>query len=254
MAVACLLLVSIAVGCGDRGPTRGILAEEGQPLTPETPDPRVHVEPVGTLPPFVTEPIKGTRVVSFLGPDETRLFGRLFGDDGNRSHGVLLLHSSSSDMRVWFSYAEKLMADGYMVFAFDFRGYAQSSGERKPSQYPKDVEGGLDVLQLFGADRVAIVGSEVGGTAAVAMPERWSALVRGIVTIGSDATFEELDVREVAADVREKTLVLGEGNSELAELIPDAAEEVVSIGDIPERDARITSKISDFIGEVVGEP
>ena len=239
----------MTVACGGRPPTRGILAQDNpvRPATPAPGDPRPKAP--SSLPPNLTKPMEGTRLVGFFAPDETRLVGRLFGDDGNRALGVLLLHSSSADMRTWFPFAQQLMADGYMVFAFDFRGYGQSEGPKKPVDYPIDVEGGVQVLQLFGASKVAIVGSEVGGTAAVAAPKRWSSLLQGIVTVGSAPTFESLDVTETARSLRERALVLGEGD--LGELIPDARQEAVTISSTPEQDDEVTSRIVDFIGEVL---
>jgi pimeloyl-ACP methyl ester carboxylesterase len=197
----------------------------------------------------------GQRALWFETDDEKALVGRLFGDDGRRPLGVLLLHSTQTDMRSWFPLAQRLMDRGYVVLTFDFRGFGQSDGPPDEARMPIDVAAGLEVLALSGIDRVGIVGSGAGGTAALAAT--FPDTVTGFAAIGSSARSEELDVREEAAEVETRALILdppgGDGGS-LADLLPDARLQRIEATDRAESDERVMTLLSGFIEDSVGEP
>lgn len=69
------------------------------------------------------------REVSFVTEDKATLKGTYY--SANKSGpGILLLHMcvDGTDRRVWSRLAEKLVAEGFHVLTFDYRGYGQSAG------------------------------------------------------------------------------------------------------------------------------
>lgn len=222
------LCVAVALGVASCASEAGPL--QPQPVRPATDsDPEEPLDEAAgaTVPPeFVgATPIPDSRSVAFVAADETQIVGRLFRRDATRRDGIVLAHGSASDMRVWFPFAQTLARDGYAVLAFDFRGYGQSKGSRRPESYPDDVEGAVDVLYATGSDRVAVIGTEVGGTAGVVGAARWPGVVTAVAAIGSAARSGSLDARGAARELDARALVVGvkeDGSEELARLIEGA--------------------------------
>jgi 3-oxoadipate enol-lactonase len=90
---------------------------------------------------------------------------------------VLLMHAGISDRRMWDPQWRPL-AERFHVIRFDARGFGASADPRRPYTLHGDA---LDVLDALGVDRAAVVGSSMGGGAALdmalAVPHRVSALV-----------------------------------------------------------------------------
>lgn len=87
--------------------------------------------------------IDGERV-TFRAFDNLNLCGMfLHGDHGGRPRGmVIFAHEYSSDLYSCARYCRPLLAAGYDVFSFDFRGHGESSAEPgyQPRQWPSDRE------------------------------------------------------------------------------------------------------------------
>ncbi|QZY30070.1 alpha/beta fold hydrolase [Nocardioides coralli] len=98
-------------------------------------------------------------------------------DDLGAGPPVLLLHSGVTDRRMWADVAPAL-ADDYRVVAPDLRGFGDSP---LPGEHFTDVADLVVLLDNLAIDRVAVVGSSLGGRVALelatAHPERVSALV-----------------------------------------------------------------------------
>jgi len=131
----------------------------------------------------------------------------LFGRGGDRPKGmVIFAHEFSSDMYSCARYCGPLLAAGYDVFSFDFRGHGESSGEPgyQPRQWPSDREvsdmlgaiacveewlesGGRPVeIGLFGISR---------GAGAAILAAQNNPAVKAIISDGafsSDTTLEHL--------------------------------------------------------------
>jgi pimeloyl-ACP methyl ester carboxylesterase len=191
--------------------------------------------------------------VGFTASDEKRLSGRLFGDTGDRTRGVVLLHSSRTDRQSWTPFAEQLMDDGLAVLTLDFRGYGQSDGPKSPDNYPKDVAAAIDTLRVFGVTDIVVAGVEVGGTAAVGLPERSVSAVNGVVLIDSTSRFEKLDVKAEAQKLETQALVISDQGeeSDLGELIPDAASETIAFDRDPQASDQIRARIKRFVDDVL---
>lgn len=158
-------------------------------------------------------------------------------------------------MSAWFPLAERLQDRGYMVLTFDFRGFGQSEPPRDASAMPTDVATGVEILTLYGADRIAVVGSGAGGTAAVGTDLPGTVL--GVAALAAAPTFDDLDAREQAGKLEAKTLVLDPpegGGAAIAEIVPDAQLERIDAGPTPESDERVTSLLERFIEQTIGKP
>lgn len=153
------------------------------------------------------ERIEGQRV-TFRAFDNLNLCGMfLTGRHGGQPKGmVLFAHEYSSDMYSCARYCRPLLAAGYDVFTFDFRGHGESSGE--PGYHPRQWASEREVNDMLGAIayvedwlqrqgrpmELGIFGISRGAGAAIVAAENHPA-IRAIVTDGafsSDATLEHL--------------------------------------------------------------
>jgi len=91
---------------------------------------------------------------------------------------VLLLHAGVTDRRGWNSVVE-VLSGAHRCITFDARGYGETTYVPEDGWSP--VADAIAVLDSVGADRVAVVGSSMGGQTAVDLvlghPDRVAALV-----------------------------------------------------------------------------
>ena len=122
--------------------------------------------------------------------------GRLFGEG---STGVVLSHMQPADQRSWFSFANRLADQGYLVLTYDFRGYCPggqggcSQGELQISAIWQDVLGAMDFVRSEGATTVALVGASMGGTASLVAAGQEGSDVAVVVTLSAPVSIEDLD-------------------------------------------------------------
>lgn len=153
------------------------------------------------------ERLDGERV-TFRAFDNLNLCGMfLHGQHGGHPKGIVIFaHEFLSDMYGCARYCRPLLAAGYDVFSFDFRGHGESSGEPgyQPRQWPSDRElndmlGALayveDWLERQGRPvEVGLFGISRGAGAAILAAQNNPA-VKAIVVDGafsSDTTLEHL--------------------------------------------------------------
>jgi pimeloyl-ACP methyl ester carboxylesterase len=153
------------------------------------------------------ERMDGNRVF-FRAFDHLNLCGMfLFGDHGGRPKGmVIFAHEFASDMYSCARYCRPLLAGGYDVFSFDFRGHGESSSEPGylPRQWPSDREvndmlGAIafveDWLESQGRPvEIGLFGISRGAGAAILASQNNPA-IKSIITDGafsSDTTLEYL--------------------------------------------------------------
>jgi uncharacterized protein len=165
-----------------------------------------------TPPPLAMGPRDFERIdgehVTFRAFDNLNLCGMfLFGTHGGRPKGmVIFAHEFSSDLYSCARYCRPLLAAGYDVFSFDFRGHGESSGEPgyQARQWPSerevnDILGAIAYVEdwLERRDRpveIGLFGISRGGGAAILAAQNNPA-VKAIITDGafsSDATLEYL--------------------------------------------------------------
>ena len=143
------------------------------------------------------------RAVRFTTSDKVDLTGRLF---GSGRVGVVLAHMYPADAESWYGPAKELAAAGYLALAFNFRGYADSEGEKSPSKAALDVRAAVAELQDRGAKDVALVGASMGGTASIVASE--DRIPLAVVAISAPARFMTLDAIAVSQNVQRPVLLM----------------------------------------------
>lgn len=115
---------------------------------------------------------------------------------GSGHLGVVLAHDPASSREAMLPVAEFLVAKGFNVVLFTWRGFPGSDGLRDPATMPRDVVGAGKFLRSRGATSVAYLGAGAGGTlaikAAVSAPNDVQALVLASVPL----KFETIDVTD----------------------------------------------------------
>jgi pimeloyl-ACP methyl ester carboxylesterase len=117
---------------------------------------------------------------------------------------VGFLHGSGGNHASWWQQVPHFVKAGYRVFTMDLPGFGCSSSDLEEfdtQRHPGDVEAVLDAI---GAERAALVGQAIGGTAglklAIAHPER----LVGVILAHSYGGLESDELRELAAADREE--------------------------------------------------
>ena len=129
-----------------------------------------------------------TAEIRFMAADGTRLAGiRL----GRGKTAVVLAHQSRGDACQWASYARRLAGRGYLVIAFDFRGYgdSQTRGARAAGRLSADVAAAAKAARARGATKVFAVGASMGGTAVLAAGVHARPQLTGVISLSGPAYF-----------------------------------------------------------------
>ena len=165
--------------------------------------------------------LSDSRPVSFDSADGVTLDGRLFGDG---TTAVVLSHMRPADQRSWFTFANRLADQGYLVLTYDFRGYCPggqggcSQGEQDIAAIWQDVLGAEDFVRSRGATNVALVGASMGGTASLVAAGQAGNQVEVVVTLSAPESIEGLvaDAGVLQADQANKLFIAGALDAEAA--------------------------------------
>src|SRR5438876_2538088 len=113
------------------------------------------------------KPAAEVQHVSFVTEDGGLLYADVYGK-GDR--GVVLAHGGRFTKGSWEPQAQKLVAAGFRVLAFDFRGFGESHGPGDSDMFTApmhlDVLAAVRHLRKNGAKTVAVIGGSFGGSAA----------------------------------------------------------------------------------------
>lgn len=190
LGLVAALLGALLVGCSDREPSAA-----GASPTPERTDTSIPV--VETLPNPTEQAIKALTAdserVRFKGGKGDVLEGRLFGDG---DVGIVLAHGYSPEggQYDWFPVAAVLAAEGYSALTFNFTGFCPrahglgavgcSGGKENATETWRDIEPAVGFLHDNGVATVFVVGSSMGGLAALNSAARSDLEVAGVVAMG----------------------------------------------------------------------
>lgn len=141
-------------------------------------------------------PPLGPNEVEFASTDGVTLRGRHYGQGDVI---VVLAHMLPADQESWAPFAEKLAAEGYAAFTFNFRGYPPSQGDWDAGLIDLDLGGALDYLDTQGVERPVLVGASIGGTAAVMAAANRD--VAGLITLSAPMSIDGLDASEAITRV-----------------------------------------------------
>jgi 3-oxoadipate enol-lactonase len=99
--------------------------------------------------------------------------------------GLVLLHSTVCDRRMWDPQWDALRDAGFRVVRCDFRCFGETPVATTPYNEADDV---VDVLDALGLDSFAIVGSSHGGRVAQEIAARWPKRVTKLVLVCSSSS------------------------------------------------------------------
>lgn len=134
---------------------------------------------------------EGSRAIRFQTPAGASLVGVLLGSGGT---GLVLGHQVGSDLCEWMPHARSFARQGYRVLALDFEGYGDSQpGSGPDARADSDVVAAAQELRRRGVDKIALVGSSMGGTAVLAAATRISPPVAAVVSLSGPAAFQGVD-------------------------------------------------------------
>ena len=154
--------------------------------------------------------------IRFKAADGTKLAGYRL---GRGTTAVLLAHQVRGDACQWASYARRLAARGYLVIAFDFRGYgdSQTRSGRAAGRLAADVAAAARAARARGARKVFAVGASMGGTAVLAAGVNTRPQLSGVVSLSGPATFSWIDALNLVPRLTVPVLYLaGQFDSEFA--------------------------------------
>ncbi len=182
--------------------------------------------------------------VAFVTEDGVALSGRLF---GGGTAGVVLAHMYPADQTSWYTAAERLAKAGYLVLAFDFRGYGESEGSKDIQHLNRDVRAAVETIAVAGATETVLLGASMGGTACLVAAQEISASqaspaqpspvgisVTGVVTLSAPVEFKGLSAADSTARLGCPLLFIAaendvgaEGAAALNQLAPDGDIQIV---------------------------
>jgi pimeloyl-ACP methyl ester carboxylesterase len=118
---------------------------------------------------------------------------------GQGRTGVVLGHQAGSDLCEWLPQARRLAKQGHQVLAFDFGPYANIG---------KDMVAAAAELRRRGADRLVLVGSSMGGTAAIEAAAEITPPVAGVVSLSGPEEYQGADAATAAPKLRVPVLFI----------------------------------------------
>jgi pimeloyl-ACP methyl ester carboxylesterase len=154
--------------------------------------------------------------IRFKAADGTRLAGYRL---GRGRTAVVLAHQVRGDACHWAGYARRLARLGYLVIAFDFRGYGDSQvrGGRAAGRLAADVAAAAKAARGRGARKVFAVGASMGGTAVLAAGVNTRPHLSGVISLSGPAVFSSIDALKLAPRLTVPVLyVVGQRDSDFA--------------------------------------
>lgn len=130
-----------------------------------------------------------SKPILFESLDGTELTGLWLPAQGEVKGTVLHVHGNAENLSTHVRFAEWLPAEGYNVFAFDYRGYGLSDGKPKRSGLVKDTQAALRTvseMQAVQGRPLFVWGQSLGGTMSLQAMMREDLPVQGAVI---DSTF-----------------------------------------------------------------
>lgn len=112
--------------------------------------------------------------VQLTAPDGTKIAARHWSNPAAK-YTVLYLHGNYEDLGSLNDYLPQFVAQGYAVFAFDYRGYGHSQGSPDEASAAADAELAYDYLRTklgVPAERILIFGYSLGSGPAIELALR----------------------------------------------------------------------------------
>jgi len=148
-----------------------------------TPTPTITLIP--TLTPVPTAPNVPGVPVQFTTQDHVQLAGVLYGNGGTTA--IICSHEHPGSKAQWNDSVPWFAARGYMVLAYDFRGWGESGGTFDASQADKDVFAAIAFVHSRGAKKVILLGASMGADISLITASKTP--VAGVITLSPEYLF-----------------------------------------------------------------
>lgn len=144
--------------------------------------------------------------------DGMTIKGHLYSTPGPKRKVVILAHGANEDQRSWTAFAQQLAVGGIAAVTFDFRGFGETGGAKDAAKNAADLEVAVRYLKSLDWPLVYVVGSDIGGTAALKVAAGQD--LAGVATISSAAAASGLDVTaDIPQIVEPKLFLAGAGDT-----------------------------------------
>lgn len=112
---------------------------------------------------------ENAKEISFRASDGYELKATLWTSRVASAPAIILVHQYGSNRHDFDTFVPSLLREGYIVLAYDIRGFGESqNGAVNINDFPKDVEGAITFLKSEKSlpSRIAIIGASVGANVA----------------------------------------------------------------------------------------
>lgn len=150
--------------------------------------------------------------IDFPAEDGVMLKGTLYLSMDTRQTlpAVALGHQYMSDRKSWDSFAVKLCEKGFVVLAFDFRGWGESQGARNIGEIDRDMLGAVKYLSNFSRvdrNKIGAAGASMGGMAAV-LAAAQTQVVKAVAAVSSPPSWQGLEPAKAVAALQPRPLLV----------------------------------------------
>ena len=135
--------------------------------------------------PTSTPPNVKSTLVHFTTQDQVQLTGWFSGND--RTTAIICSHEYRGTKDDWSNSAPWLAARGFMVLAYDFRGWGDSQGQYDPSKEDRDVLAAIAFVHSHGAKKVILLGASMGADISLIVAAETK--VAGVITLSPEYLF-----------------------------------------------------------------
>jgi pimeloyl-ACP methyl ester carboxylesterase len=132
------------------------------------------------------------KAVHFQTADHVQLAGLLYGQGKT---AVLCSHQTNSSKLIWSASGipQRLAQRGYLVLAYDFRGYGESASGGTLN-FDADLRAAIAFVRQQGATKIVLLGSSMGGT--VSLKVAASAAVASVITLSAPEHLAAISVSD----------------------------------------------------------
>lgn len=169
--------------------------------------PTLAISPTPAVTPTPTLPNVESTPVHFTTQDHIQLAGLLYGHGGTTA--IICSHELRGTKADWSNSAPWFAARGFMVLAYDFRGYGDSQGLYDLGKVDQDLLAAINFVHSHGAKKVILLGSSMGADISLIVAAETP--VAGVITLSPEYLFglSDHDIRAISAP---KLFVNSEGD------------------------------------------
>lgn len=141
--------------------------------------------PTPAITPTPTTPDIPYTVVHFTTRDQVRLDGWLYGRGVTTA--IICSHEYPSSKADWSDSAPWFAAHGYMVLAYDFRGFGDSQGPYDPTKLDRDLLAAIAFARSEGAQKIILLGASLGADISLIVASETH--VAGVIALSPEYLF-----------------------------------------------------------------